>query len=158
MRAKSRPATQMISPYVSSVLPPMPRNWTLLRSGMTRLASPPGWCCCIESVSPGSVDRNGVLQEQRPEDDGDDRHQLQEDVEAGARGVLEGIAHRVPDHRRAVRLGVLAAVIALLDELLGVVPRAAGVGHHQREQRARDDGSDEKAAERLGAEDHAHHD
>src|SRR5918992_4436269 len=50
---------------------------------------------------------------------------LDERVDRRAGGVLVGIADGVAGDRGLVRLGSLAAVVAVLDELLGVVPRAA---------------------------------
>ena len=44
----------------------------------------------------------------------------------------------------------LAAVLALLDQLLRVVPRAAGVGEHDRQELAGEDGAGQERAERLG--------
>src|SRR5688500_16775131 len=43
-RPNSKPKAQTTSPVISSVRPGMPRNSTLARSGMTRLASPAGRC------------------------------------------------------------------------------------------------------------------
>eukprot|EP00976_Prorocentrum_cordatum_P078427 1183109-Prorocentrum_minimum.AAC.1 len=45
--------------------------------------------------------------EEVAEDERDDRHQLHQDVERGAGGVLEGVADGVADHRRLVALGAL---------------------------------------------------
>ena len=59
---------------------------------------------------------------------------LMQDVHRGARGVLERVAHGVADDRGLVLLGPLATVVAGLDVLLGVVPRAAGVRHEDRER------------------------
>ena len=39
-------------------------------------------------------------QEQRPEDDSDDRHQLKKDVQGRTRSVLERIADGIPDNSR----------------------------------------------------------
>ena len=49
--------------------------------------------------------------------------------------------------------GALAAVRAVLDELLRVVPGAAARGHHHGEEEADDDDADQQAAERLDRED-----
>ncbi|NWG14172.1 MAG: sodium-translocating pyrophosphatase, partial [Acidobacteria bacterium] len=75
----------------------------------------------------------GELEDHRGRDDRDHAHEFHEDVERGAARVLAGIADRVADDRRAVG-GVLRAVgeplpaeVALFDELLRVVPGAAGV-------------------------------
>ena len=56
----------------------------------------------------------------------------------GPDGVLERVAHRVAYHGRRVGLAALAAVGAAFDVLLGVVPGAARVGHHQGQRHARD--------------------
>ncbi len=68
---------------------------------------------------------------------------------AGPGGVLVGIADGVARDRRGMRLGALAAVRAVLDELLGVVPGAAARRHGDGQEEAGDDGADEQAAEHL---------
>ena len=70
---------------------------------------------------------------------------------AGPGGVLERVADGVAGDRRGVGLGALAAVGAVLDQLLRVVPRAAARGHHHGEEQADDDDADQQAAERLVA-------
>ena len=67
---------------------------------------------------------------------------------AGPGGVLVGIADRVAGHRRLVGLGALAAVVAFLDVLLGVVPGAAARGHRDRDEQAGDDRAEQHRAER----------
>src|SRR5690606_21434629 len=60
----------------------------------------------------------------------DQRHgvdDLDQRVDRGAGGVLVGVADGVADHAGGVRLRALAAVVAVLDVLLGVVPGAAAV-------------------------------
>ena len=54
-------------------------------------------------------------------------HDLDERVQRRSRGVLERVTDRVADHGRFVRFGALPAEMAVLDVLLGVVPRATGV-------------------------------
>ena len=54
--------------------------------------------------------------------DGDHRHQFDEDVQRRTGGILEGIADGVADDSGVVAGGVLAAEITLLDKLLGIVP------------------------------------
>ena len=71
---------------------------------------------------------------------------------AGPGGVLVGVADGVAGDRGRVRLGALAAVLAVLDQLLGVVPRAAAGGHRDRGEEAHDDHADQQAAERLVGE------
>ena len=74
-------------------------------------------------------------------------HDLDERVERGAGGVLEGVADRVADDRRLVGLGALAAVVAVLDVLLGVVPRPARVRQVVGHQLAGDDHGGQERAE-----------
>src|SRR5256885_16729750 len=59
-----------------------------------------------------------------------ERHRAQqfdEHVQRRPRGVLEGIAHGVTHDGRLVGRAAFAAVLTRLDELFGVVPRAAAV-------------------------------
>src|SRR3954447_4899850 len=70
--------------------------------------------------SNGRVGRKRCEQKQR-----DDVGDLDHRVHGGTRGVLVGIAARVAGHRGLVGLGAFAAIIAVLDVLLGIVPSAA---------------------------------
>ena len=90
--------------------------------------------------------------EERSEDSGDDGHELDEDVEARARGVFEGVAYCVADYRGRVRRGSLAAEVAAFYVFFAVVPRAAGVGHEYGHHDSGDYGAAEESAERGGAE------
>lgn len=54
--------------------------------------------------------------------DGHHRHQFDEDVEARAGGVLEGVANGVADHCGLVHFAALAAEVAFLNIFLGIVP------------------------------------
>ena len=76
--------------------------------------------------------------------------ELDDRVHRHRRGVLERIADRVADDGRGVQRRALLLQLDL-DDLLGVVPRAAGVGHEdgleQAEDRDRDQVADEE--ERL---------
>ena len=67
-----------------------------------------------------------VLQEERQQGDGQDvvLH-FDENVQRGARRVLERVAYRIADHRRSVGVRSLPAQISIFDELLGVVPGTA---------------------------------
>mmetsp|Transcript_25457 Transcript_25457/g.75625 ORF Transcript_25457/g.75625 Transcript_25457/m.75625 type:complete len:667 (+) Transcript_25457:447-2447(+) len=90
-----------------------------------------------------------VVLEQRRHRERDHRHELDQDVEGGARGVLERVADGVADDARLLLL-LLGRVLALLEaellaQLLRVVPRAARVGHHDGEHAARGDGAREQA-------------
>src|SRR5438876_7352857 len=62
---------------------------------------------------------------------------LDQRVHRRAGGVLVRIAHRVAGDGRLVRLGTLAAVVAVLDVLLRVVPGAAAGAHRDRDEEAR---------------------
>mmetsp|Transcript_9186 Transcript_9186/g.37550 ORF Transcript_9186/g.37550 Transcript_9186/m.37550 type:complete len:343 (+) Transcript_9186:60-1088(+) len=94
-------------------------------------------------------------------DEGDDRHELHEDVERGAGGVLEGVADGVTDDGSLVELGALALDHAvyddgtLLDVLLGVVPRAAGVGRGDGHLDGGGDGTREETRDGVDAEEDA---
>src|SRR3954469_15687437 len=93
-----------------------------------------------------AVDRD----EQRADQDRDDVRDLDHRVDRGTRGVLVRVADGVAGDRRGMCLGALAAVGAVLDRLLRVVPGAAARGHRDREEEARDDSADQQAAEHLG--------
>src|SRR5690606_23401711 len=74
----------------------------------------------------------------RGDTEGDCAHHLDQQVEGWSRGVLEWISNSVADNRSVVSLGTLAAESVFeLNVLLGIVPRAAGVGHHDGKHRAR---------------------
>ena len=63
-------------------------------------------------------------------------------------GVLEGIAHRVAHHDRVVQGRALRLQVRL-DDLLGVVPGAAGVGHEDGLVEAEDGDGDQVADEEV---------
>lgn len=91
-----------------------------------------------------SLDREEVVCEHKR----DDRHELHQNVEGGARGVLQGITNGIADHSRLVALSLLAeewvASRVGLDELLGVVPGTTGVAHGHGELDAREEGTSEE--------------
>ncbi len=62
--------------------------------------------------------------EDRDEQERDDAHQLDEDVQRRAGGVLQGVAHGVADDGGRVLVG---ALFDLFDGLLRVIPRTARV-------------------------------
>ena len=100
------------------------------------------------------MSRDGALVAAARGEDGekekrDDVDDLDQRVDRGARGVLVGIADRVAGDRRLVRVGALAAVVAVLDVFLGVVPGAAARRHRDGDEEAGDDGADQQAAERT---------
>ena len=67
------------------------------------------------------------------------------------RGVLERIAHRVADDGRLVERGALLLQVDL-DDLLRVVPCAAGVGHEDGLEEAEEGDADQVADEEVGVE------
>ena len=77
------------------------------------------------------------------DDQGDEVHHLEQRVDGRARGVLEGVADGVTDDRGLVGGGALAAVVAVLHELLGVVPGPTGIGQEHRHEHAGGDGTAE---------------
>src|SRR5690606_24926981 len=76
------------------------------------------------------------LLQQRDQEQGHDVDDLDQRVDGRAGGVLVGIAHGVAGDRGLVRLGTLAAEVAILDVLLGVVPGAAAGGHRDGHEQA----------------------
>eukprot|EP00982_Pelagococcus_subviridis_P011461 31086-Pelagococcus_subviridis.AAC.9 len=65
---------------------------------------------------------------------------------------LERIPHRVPRHRRLVRVAPLAAVRARLDVLLRVIPRPARGVQEERHQNPAHRREHQHPGHRLGAE------
>ena len=91
--------------------------------------------------------------EDRGHGQGEDGHELDENVQGRARGVLERITDSVADDARFVRFRLLATVnLFVFDVLLGVVPSTTGVGHHDGEHETRRDGTGEETTEALGAD------
>ena len=102
-----------------------------------------------ETVPPGGP----VAAEDRGHGQGEDGHQLDENVQGRARGVLERITDSVADDARLVGVRLLATVnLFVFDVLLGVVPSTASVGHHDGKHETRGNGTSEETTERLGAD------
>ena len=101
-------------------------------------------CCCSAAL------------QQRHDQQRHDVDDLDERVDRRAGGVLVGIADGVAGDGRLVRVRALAAVVAFLDVLLGVVPGAAAGGHRNRHEDTGDDRAHEHAAERLHARARTH--
>ena len=93
------------------------------------------------------------VRDDRGEDDGYGRAELNEYVQARAGGVLEGVADGVAYDAGLVALAALAAVVAGLYLLLGVIPGAAGVGHEHGHAEAAGGRAREQAHDALDAED-----
>ena len=70
---------------------------------------------------------------------------------AGPAVSLKG-SDGVADDRRGMRLGALATVVPVLDDLLRVVPRTTGVREEDRHERAGADGAGEEACKRADAQ------
>ena len=100
--------------------------------------------------------RSHHLAEHRHQQQGDDVDDLDQRIDRRTRRVLVGVAHGVAGHGGLVRIGSLAAEVALFDVFLGIVPGAAAGGHRYGDEQSGDDGPDEQAAERLHAGSGAH--
>ena len=93
-----------------------------------------------------------VASEDRGKSEGEDCHQLDQDVQGRTRGVLERIADGVANNASFVSVGLFAAIhLFVFDVLLAVVPGATGVRHHDGQHKARSDGSRQQTTEALGA-------
>jgi hypothetical protein len=77
------------------------------------------------------------------------RGELDDRVHGHRGGVLEGVADGVADDGGRVQRGALLLELDL-DDLLGVVPGAAGVGHEERLEEAEEGDRDEVADEEVG--------
>ena len=88
----------------------------------------------------------------------DQVHDLDQRVDGRAGGVLERVADGVADHGRLVGLRTLAALVAVLDVLLGVVPGTAGVVEEVGHQLAGEDGPGQEGAQGQVADGEADHD
>ena len=88
-------------------------------------------------------------QDQAGEHDGNGGAEFDQDVQGRAGGILEGIAHGIAHTSGLVLLGALAAVMAGLDVLLGVIPSTAGVGHKHGHGKT-GDGDAAKQADHAG--------
>src|SRR5437899_12968239 len=81
------------------------------------------------------------LDKERRQHQRDRAQELDEHVQRRTGGVFERIAHRVAHHSGLVRRRALPAVLARLDELLGVVPAPPSVvrsGRHENPPGRRD--------------------
>src|SRR2546426_8560178 len=105
-----------------------------------------------------------ALDKERRQHERDRAQELDEHMQRRAGGVLERITHRVAHHAGLVRRTAFPAVLAGLDELLGVVPRPPAVVQQGRHENASDRADHQERRDRLGAdveqhlEDQAYHD
>src|SRR5689334_10168952 len=95
------------------------------------------------SPSPLSLQLSRLEVNYRNDQDCHDVSDLDHRIDRGAGGVLVGVADGVAGDRGGVGFGALAAVGAVLDQLLGVVPGAAARGHRDRGEEADDDDADQ---------------
>src|SRR5690242_15018134 len=74
--------------------------------------------------------------QRRQKQKGDNVGDLDHRIDGRTGGILVGIADRITRHRGLVGVAALAAVIAVLDELLGVVPGTPATGHRYGEEKS----------------------
>ena len=74
--------------------------------------------------------------EQRCEDQCHDRHELDQDVDGRTGRIFERIADGVTNDSSLMGVAALAAVVAFFNEFLSVIPCAACIRHHDRQQYA----------------------
>ena len=93
------------------------------------------------------------------EDQGQDSHQLDQDVETGSACIFQGISHCVTDHCCCVDFGSLLDGLSFfvleescLDIFFGVVPGSTGVGWRNGHLDSADDGTREETEEGFGSE------
>ena len=101
---------------------------------------------------------DSLFHQQRNDQQCHDVDDLDQRVDGRTGGVLVGIADGVAGDRRLVGLGTLAAEVAVLDVLLGVVPGAAAGGHGNGHEQTGDDGAHQHTAERLRTQEDTHDD
>src|SRR3546814_15775138 len=70
-------------------------------------------------------------------------------VDGRSRGVLVRIAYGVAGHRGLMGFAALAAVVAVFDIFLGVIPRAAARGPRDRDEQPADDHAKQEPAEYI---------
>src|SRR5215217_2084433 len=97
-------------------------------------------------------ERRSWLDQERDDQQSHDVCDLDHRVDGWAGGVLVRVADRVAGDRGGVGLRALSAVLAVLDQLLGVVPGAAACRHRDGGEEADHDHADQESAEGLGRE------
>ena len=81
----------------------------------------------------------------------DDSHNVNQDIHGGTGGVLEGVTDGVTDHASGVRVGSFAAIVAVFDVLLGIVPSTTGIGHEKCEKNTTEESSDKAPGKSFGS-------
>src|SRR5690606_35458929 len=93
---------------------------------------------CLSRAGPCRAWPGSAALQQGDDEQGDDVDDLDQRVDRGAGGILVGIADGIAGDRRLVGFRALAAMVAVLDVLLGVVPGAAAGAHRDRDEQAGD--------------------
>src|SRR6516162_390866 len=91
------------------------------------------------------------LKENRDDQNRENIDDLDHRIDRRTGGVFVRVTDGVPGNCCLVREGTFAPKIAFLDELLGVVPRAATGSHCYRDKKAGDNRPHEQTSERDGA-------
>ena len=97
----------------------------------------------VKGRLPAALIVHPYLEENWDDEDRHDVDHLDHGIDRGSRSVLVRVPNGVAGHTGCMRKRALAAVVAFLDVLLGVVPGAAAAGHGDRHEKAGDDGSQE---------------
>jgi len=72
----------------------------------------------------------GILKNKGSKNNGHHGHKFDKDIDARAGCILKRVSDGIPDNAGLVGRRTLSAVIALFDVFLGIIPSAAGIGHH----------------------------
>ena len=96
--------------------------------------------------------RGSSTREERDEDEGDRREQLDENMYRGAGRVLARVSHRVTRHRGLMSFAVLPPELSCFDVLLGVIPGSTSVVKEESHEDARARRKHQEAGESLGSQ------
>ena len=92
---------------------------------------------CFRSIPTGEC---------RSQNEGDNAHELDENVDRRTRRIFERIADRIADDGSFVRFATLATVIAAFDVFLRIIPCATGICHEDGQNDASHRDADEQTA------------
>lgn len=82
--------------------------------------------------------RNEAIANDEPGDNhADHTHQLDQNIQARAAGVFEGITNRIANHGRLMGCGPFSTEMARFDIFLRIIPRAPRVRHEDGDAEAR---------------------
>src|SRR2546426_6060145 len=139
-------AVPMAAKIPAPMTAPMPSavSW---RGPSERLSPPP---TSLSAMHWSTVLRlkSCALDKERRQHQRDSAQQLDEHVQRRPRRVFERVADGVADHRRLVGRTALPAVLARLDELLGIVPGPTAVVEQRRHENPGDRADHERSEER----------